>query len=74
MNHYNKWDLQVTKLTDHEKSILELIVQGKTNSEIGMELGRSCPSVGTTLVRIRRKLGARNTTHAAVIAVRNNLL
>lgn len=71
---WREWKLRTTKLTEHEKAVLALIAQGYSTAEVATEMKKDHTSITSALARTRRKLGARNSTHAAVIAVRNNLL
>ena len=55
-------------LTEREYDVLRLIVQGRTNSEIAAELYVSEATVKTHINHIFAKLGARDRTHAVVLA------
>lgn len=61
-------------LSVREKEALQLASDGCSLSEIGCEMGVSQSTVKTLLVRARRKLNARNTTHAVAIAIRCGLI
>jgi len=50
-----------TTLSQREKEVLLAIAQGSTNKEVAVQLGLSVRTVDTYRVRIKRKLGARNT-------------
>ncbi|RDE10130.1 LuxR family transcriptional regulator [Pelagibacterium lacus] len=52
---------QPAELTPRQRQIVTLIAQGKTNAEIGAELGLSPRSAETHRYRLIRKLGLRNT-------------
>ena len=56
-------------LTERELRILQLVVRGLTNRQIGAELGITAESVRNRLGRIYWKLGVLTRTHAAVRAV-----
>lgn len=64
----------VDELTDREISILELIVDGLTNKEIGAELFISENTVKIHLRNILEKLHLQNRIQAAVYAVRKGLV
>ncbi len=53
---------------------LRLVVEAKTNGEIGMLLGISEKTVEKHLDTIFRKLGVASRVEAAVLAVRSDLL
>ncbi len=55
-------------LTSRESEILDWVVQGKTNPEIGTILGISSRTVQKHLERIYRRLGVENR-HAAMALV-----
>lgn len=59
-------------LNSTEKNIIKLLVTGSTNPEIGKAIGMKLSSVEVTLVRLFRKIGARNRTHAAALLVQND--
>lgn len=53
-------------LTPQERNILELISQGKTNKEIGLELFISEKTVRNNVSKILRKINVNNRTEAAI--------
>lgn len=61
-------------LTDRERDVLQLLVQGQTNKEIGRALGIAPGTVKTHVESIIEKLSAADRTQAAVIAVRARLI
>ena len=54
--------------------VLELVADGCTNAEIARLLGRSQHTVADQLKEARRRLGARDRAHAAVLAVEARLI
>jgi DNA-binding CsgD family transcriptional regulator/putative methionine-R-sulfoxide reductase with GAF domain len=62
------------KLTDREREVLALIVEGLINKEIGRRLGVSPNTVKNHIASITQKLGVADRTQAAVIAIRQGLL
>ena len=60
--------------TPRELDVLRLVVDGKTNSEIGQALGISVKTVEKHLDAIFRKMGVASRVEAAVMAVRENYL
>jgi len=62
-----------TTLTPRELEVLHLVVEGKTNAEIGLNLGISEKTVEKHLDAIFRKMGVASRVEAAVMAVRENL-
>ncbi|WP_157999401.1 response regulator transcription factor [Nitrospirillum viridazoti] len=61
-------------LTPREAECLRLLARGESSKQIAHTLGLSSRSVDAYLGRARKKLGARNSTHAAVIATTAGLL
>ncbi len=56
-------------LTPQERRVLDLIVQGLTNGQIGQRLGISEKTVRNHVTNVLRKLGLAGRTQAAVYAV-----
>jgi DNA-binding NarL/FixJ family response regulator len=56
-------------LSAREVQVLGLVAQGKPNEEIAHDLVVTASTVKNHVTRIVAKLGARNRTHAAVLAV-----
>ena len=61
-------------LSDREMEVLRLIVAGKTNQEIGLELGISPRTVEKHVDSVYTKLGVSSRVEAAVSAVRDKLI
>lgn len=61
-------------LTPNELAVLERAANGATYASIARELGYSEKSVSKIVVRLARKLGANNVTHAVFLAVRAGIL
>jgi DNA-binding NarL/FixJ family response regulator len=66
--------LQKRALTERERDVLKLVVEGKTNQEIGLALGISEKTVEKHLDSIFTKLQVSSRVEAAVWAVREGLL
>jgi DNA-binding NarL/FixJ family response regulator len=64
----------VADLTRREMDVLRLVVEAKTNGEIGVMLGISEKTVEKHLDTIFRKLGVASRVEAAVLAVRSDLI
>jgi two-component system NarL family response regulator len=60
-----------SSLTRREMEILQLIVGGRTNHGIAVELGISEKTVKTHCSRLFQRLGVTDRTQAAVWAMRN---
>lgn len=58
-------------LTEREKEVLELIIQGKSNPQIANELILSIHTVKAHLESIFKKLGVHNKVQAAVYTIVN---
>lgn len=65
----NPYDLTFRQLT-----VLHLVVQGKSDREIGLALGISPLTVNTHVSRALRKMGASSRTEAGVRALREGLI
>jgi len=63
-----------TDLTTLELEVLRLVVDGKTNDQIGVSLGISVKTVENHLHAIFRKMGVISRVEAAVMAVRESLI
>ncbi len=59
--------------TSREKDILRLLIEGKTNTEIGSELYISFHTVKAILENIYNKIGCKNRMQAAVFVIKNNI-
>lgn len=57
------------RLTPRELQVLKLVARGNPNKEIGRTLGLTEGTVKTYLRRLRKRLGARDRTHAAIHAL-----
>ncbi|NJO81616.1 MAG: response regulator transcription factor [Blastochloris sp.] len=62
------------RMTDRESTILQLVATGTPNREIGQSLGLSERTIKDDLTAIFAKLGARDRTHAVVIAMQRGLI
>ncbi len=60
-------------LTDRELQVLEALVEGKTNLQIGLDLDISDKTVEKHLESVYKKLGVSSRVEAAVLAVKNSL-
>jgi NarL family two-component system response regulator LiaR len=61
-------------LSAREQQVLDLLVQGYSNTEIGARLYLSPETIKTHVRHIMEKLSVRDRTHAAVEAVRRGLV
>ena len=62
------------RLTDRERQVLRLVVEGASNAEIATILGVSEGTIKNHVSHILGKLGARDRTHAARLAIEWGLL
>lgn len=69
-----KIDGRAPKLTAPQQAVLRLLSHGFTQGEIAKKLKRSSATVNDHFEAARAKLGARNSHHAAMIAMRLHLL
>ena len=61
-------------LTEREREVLALMVDGKTNKEIAERLSLSPGTIRAYVSKILSKLGASNRTEAAMLAMQRNIL
>lgn len=59
----------LSRLTPREREVLDALASGHTNKEIALALGISPGTVKTHVERLISKLGVRDRTQAAIIAV-----
>jgi len=62
------------ELSARERSVLELLVDGRRNSQISEDLSISVSTVKRHVTNVFAKLGVQNRTQAAVVATRRGLL
>ncbi len=63
-----------SELTEREQAVLAILVEGKSNAAIGRELGITESTVKAHVNNILGKLGVRQRTEAAAVAVRRGLV
>ncbi len=63
-----------TDLTSRELEVLSLVVDGKTNNQIGLSLGISAKTVEKHLHAIFRKMGVVSRVEAAILAVQESMV
>jgi two-component system response regulator NreC len=61
-------------LTNRERQVLELIAQGRTNAEIGQQLGLSPKTIGRHRERIMNRLNLHSRTELVKFAIRTGLI
>lgn len=64
----------VRPLSARERQVLALVVEGRTNREIGVALGVSETTVRTHVLHLFAKLGVADRTEAATVALRLGLV
>lgn len=62
------------QLSERERQILPLIVQGMTNAEIALHFGTAQKTVAQQISTMLAKLGMRSRTQLAVWAIRQGLV
>lgn len=62
------------RLSPRERQVLELVMDGLGNAEIGARLGLGLSTVKLHVAGLIRKLKAKNRTQAAVAALRQGLV
>ena len=63
-----------TNITEREFDVIKLLIEGKTNDEIGKELFISVHTVKKILENIYEKTSCKNRVQIVVFAIKNNLL
>jgi DNA-binding NarL/FixJ family response regulator len=63
-----------TDLTSRELEVLSLVVDGRTNNQIGLSLGISAKTVEKHLHAIFRKMGVVSRVEAAILAVQESMV
>lgn len=61
-------------INEREKSMIKMVVAGASNKEIAREFSLQEVTVKVCLSRIFRKMGVKNRSHAAALAVRSGLV
>lgn len=61
-------------LSEREVDVLTHLAAGRSDAEIACTLFLSRATVHTHLLNLRRKLGARNRTHAVVLAIQHGVI
>jgi len=64
----------VRTLTDREFQVLELLITGKSNTEIAKELSLSVHTIKAHVCAILNKMAVDDRVQAAVKAIRNGLI
>ena len=67
-------DDPLERLTNREREVLLLIIEGQTNSQVGETLGVSPKTVDNHRTRLMEKLGVHNTAELVRFAARHGLL
>lgn len=68
MNTEDDEEASLSELTPRENEVLKCLCDGKANKEIARELDLQEVTIKLHVKNLSRKLGARNRTHAAMIA------
>jgi len=61
-------------LTERQQEVLQLFADGEALREIALELGIAHQTVKNLMIIVRERLGAKSSTHAVAIALRNELI
>ena len=62
------------RLSPREREVLRLVVEGKSNIEVGQEIGVSAKTVDTHKRRLLKKLGLPNSTELVKFAIRAGII
>ena len=66
--------IAIEALSTREREVLNHVMEGLSNREIAAQLFVSPETIKSHLTNIMSKLGARDRTHAVVLAIRTNQL
>ncbi len=66
--------IAIEALSTREREVLNHVMEGFSNREIAGQLFVSPETIKSHLTNIMSKLGARDRTHAVVLAIRTNQL
>ena len=66
--------IAIEALSTREREVLNHVMEGFSNREIAAQLFVSPETIKSHLTNIMSKLGARDRTHAVVLAIRTNQL
>jgi DNA-binding NarL/FixJ family response regulator len=61
-------------LTEREKEVLEMLVRGRSNKEIGATLGIEARTVKAHVAKLLRKIGVQNRVELSIYAVTHSLV
>jgi DNA-binding NarL/FixJ family response regulator len=67
-------EAKLPKLSEQDTDLLRLIARGRTNTEIAKDLDLTPATVKTYVSRLFTKIGARDRTHAVVLAYESGLV
>lgn len=62
------------QLTPSERVVLSLVIQGRTNKEVALRLGRGVRTVESRRQRVLHAMHAENAVHLAVLLARHGLI
>ena len=65
---------QAVPLSDRELQVLRMVADGKSNRQVGEQLGLSALTIKSHLARIARKLGSGDRAHLVATAIRNGYI
>ena len=65
---------EVIIITDRELDVLKLLVEGKTNPEIGEELFISYHTVKAALEKLYGKTGCHNRVQLVIFTIKNEII
>jgi len=63
-----------SRLTPRESQVVQLLAEGKTSKEVGVELGISVKTAETHRANIMRKLGLHSVGELVRYAIRNKII
>lgn len=66
--------IAIEALSTREREVLNHVMEGFSNREIAAQLFVSPETIKSHITNIMTKLGARDRTHAVVLAIRTNQL
>ena len=64
----------ITTLSERQMQVLALVAEGRTDNEIGIQLGLSAKTISSYVAHIRHRLEAQSRAQAVALAIRQGLL
>lgn len=74
VNNHQLLTQKLSSLTARQEQVLKLLAAGKTNKEIGKELGISARTVEAHRTQLKERLNVQTVSELVILALRNHLI